>query len=111
MAYISLTCPPDRWLVSEGRNQRKHLDRQEGKGCDEIDEGSGKIKKSTHRLSFVFHPTDSDKKNTQIQTLLNMHLYFAACSGGSALLLSVEVFWKQSSDEATVRKQVVMRSK
>lgn len=35
--------------------------------------------------------------------LLNTHLNFAACGCGSTLLFSVEVFWKQCSDEGAVR--------
>lgn len=44
-------------------------------------------------------------RHTDEQTLLYKHLYFAACSSGSALLLSIEVLWKQCSDEGSVRRR------
>lgn len=80
MAYISLTCSPGRWLVSEG-------------GAE------GRVKvKSTHRLK-VFQLTVTLIRKT------HRYLYFAACGGGSTLLLSIEVFWKQNPDEGTARRR------
>lgn len=43
--------------------------------------------------------------NPQIHKVLCTHLYFAACRCGSTLLVGIEVFWKQRSDEGTVESQ------
>lgn len=58
------------------------------------------LQQQGHTLSFQ-RPFPRDKEEGQVHTE-HTHLYFAACSCGSTLLFSVEVFWKQCSDEGAV---------